>query len=338
MIHRNRFLMGGKSTWPCTAAVLLSGFLYADSVQFQARELFQIPFGNSRDTLGAKVEGNNFLIPRSFTLDDVGHAYIYDSPKHRIARFTLKGVFEMEFRYPETVEQVFAHADAEQNLWLLVSEPKRGLYYVVYDVRGKKLRDGLFREYMHFQLHLDDDHFLHVLLSSDKTPSVTQSFFLDEKSHLMKKENVARPPVTHHRVRKQEHVYFIDAVPGEAGTLNRITNEAHHHESDIQGHVIYTTDAGDIYTRLGDRGFRVYSAQGALKGHVQLHGLRASCASIRFDSDGNIFELDGIPDQSDEQARLRGSADPQADFEDLHYTAAMPGMRMILLSRERVGG
>jgi len=22
MIHRNRFLMGGKSTWPCTAAVL----------------------------------------------------------------------------------------------------------------------------------------------------------------------------------------------------------------------------------------------------------------------------------------------------------------------------
>ena len=48
---------------------------------------------------------------------------------------------------------------------------------------------------------------------------------------------------------------------------------------------------------MGEREIHVYSVEGSLKGKVILEGLTAACASVRFDSAGNIYELDGIPDQ-----------------------------------------
>src|SRR5690242_4604365 len=95
----------------------------AMSVTFVGRELFQIPFGKEANQLGAKIEGDNFLAPRDFTMDAAGHFYIYDINNHRIARFTSSGKYEIGYRYPETAQQVFAHADSRENLWLLVTEP-----------------------------------------------------------------------------------------------------------------------------------------------------------------------------------------------------------------------
>src|SRR5450755_4157637 len=96
-----------------------AGTAMAAQVEFTQRELFRIPFGAEANDLGARIEEGNFLIPRDFTMDGSGHYYVYDSNKHRIARFSSEGAYEMGIRYPATAQQVFAHADAQENLWLL---------------------------------------------------------------------------------------------------------------------------------------------------------------------------------------------------------------------------
>lgn len=325
------------------AILLVAGLLVgartaqSASLVFSPRELFRVPFGKAKPTLGARVDGGNFLFPRDFTMDGQGHFFIYDTNNHRIARFSSEGTFEMEFRYLPTAQQMFAHTDSRQNLWLLLSDPGRGMYYGVYDSQGKPLRQGLFSRYNHFRLHLDDSYTLHVILSSAKEPAAAQSFIFDEDSFLMKKENVARPPENHHQVRKSDHVYFIDQMPDgskeDAHHMNRITDEFHRPVAAIKGTVIYVTEQGEVYTRVGTREIDVYDVKGSLKGKVVLKGLRSACASIRFDSTGNIYELDGIPEPSNATSR---ESDPETneDAEDLHYTLHMVGMRLIKWERQ----
>jgi len=301
-----------------TVASFQNSVAHAASVSFTSKELFRVPFGKNREDLGVKIEGGNLLIPRDFTLDAAGHFYIYDSNNHRIARYAQDGTYEMGYSYSATADQIFAHADSVENLWLLISDPTQGLYYGVYDSHGKRLREGIFSQYNHYQLHVDDNATLHIILSSTKNSGITQTFFLDEDSLLMKKETVARPPEKHHQVRRSDHVYFIDEVPGGSskdGPVNRVTDESHRGVADIQGDVIYMTESGDVYTRVGEREINVYDADGSFKGKALLKGLSSACASIRFDSSGNIYELDGIPNDNGK------------------YTSDMPGMRLIYWER-----
>ncbi len=290
----------------------------AARLNFTPQELFRIPFGQKAGTLSARIEGGNFLIPRDFTLDGTGHFYIYDSNAHRIARFSTQGVYEMGIRYPSTARQVFAHADDKGNLWLLISDPERGLYYGVYDTRGQRLREGIFSQFNTFRLHVDDDYTLHVMVSSDKNPASIQTYLFDQESLLMKKEKIAPPPEEHHRVRRTGRVYYIDPVPGakdDSHRVMKITDSGHHSVARIRGTVVYVTEEGDVYARLGDREIDVYDMGGLLKGKVFLEGLPAACASVRFDSAGNIYELDGVPDENG------------------RYTPAMKGMRLIFWKR-----
>jgi hypothetical protein len=292
---------------------------FSADVSFAPRELFRIPFGKSRETLAARVQGADFIIPRDFTMDGAGHFYIYDSNNHRIARYSSQGKYEIGFRYPETAKQIFAHADSHENLWLLVSDPVQGTYYGVSDAQGKNLRTAIFSRFDHFNLHLDDDATLHVILTSDKDKSARQTYVMDEETLLMKKENIARPPEDHHQIRRNNRKYSIDQVPDGSKTnadhVNQITDESHKHVADIKGSVIYVTNQGDVYTRVGERELRVYDVDGSLKGKIRLKGLASSCESIRFDSEGNIYQLDGIPDDKGQ------------------YDGQMKGMRLILWER-----
>jgi hypothetical protein len=308
------------------------------AVSFTPKELFRIPFGSSSDKLGSRVEGDQFFIPRDFAMDDGGRFYIYDRSNHRVARFSADGKYEIGYRYLPTAKQVFAHPDARQNLWLLISDPARGLFYGVYDQKGKSLRSGIFAQFNTFRLHVDDGGRLHAIVSSDKKPAAPTMYILDGQTLLMKKENAPPPPENHHEVRNSNHTFFIDSLPGAAKgsepSVSRITDEAHRGVAEIEGIVIYVTNAGDVYTRVNKRQINVYDVSGSLKGKVQLKGLSASCAALRFDEQGNLYQLDGIPDQTDEEAKKRAEgAGPQADLEDLHYTQSMPGMRMIKWER-----
>jgi len=298
---------------------LSGGVVHAASVTFAPRELFRVSFGKGADQLGARREGDNFIIPRDFTMDGSGHFYLYDINNHRIARFSSDGRYEMGFRYPLTAGQLFAHADSHENLWLMISDPSQGMFYGVYDSQGRNLRSGIFSRFNHFHLHPDDNNVLHVILSSDQNPQATQTYIFDEKNLLMKRENIARPPESHHEVRRKDHVFYIDQVPGsetpQSPAVNRVTDEAHHGVAELRGTVVYMTGQGEIYTRVGEREIRVYEADGSLKGKVTLTGLPSACASVRFDEDGNIYELDGIPDK------------------DGQYTAEMPGMHVIVWER-----
>ncbi len=98
----------------------------------------------------------------------------------------------MGYSYSTSADQVFAHADSGLNLWLLISDPARGLYYGVYDSHGKRLREGIFSQFNHYQLHVDDNATLHIILSSTKNTTPPQTYIFDEDSLLMKKENIAR--------------------------------------------------------------------------------------------------------------------------------------------------
>jgi hypothetical protein len=277
-------------------SVMVSCLRPGSAAHFTSEELFRIPFGESPEALGARIADGNFSFPRDFAIDAAGRFYIYDTLKHRIARYSPGGKFELGFRYPETAGHVFAHPDARENLWLLISDPGRGLFYGVYDRSGKALRDGVFAQYNQFRLHVDDDAGLHVIVSSSKRRGPEAVFILDEASLLMKKENIPRPPEAHHEIRRDEKRYFIDAVPGNGPVKNRITDESRRGVAEIPGQVIYMSDRGGIYTRTGACDLQVYELDGSLRGRVTLPGLESACAAIRFDSAGTIYELDGIPD------------------------------------------
>jgi len=125
---------------------------------------------------------------------------------------------------------------------------------------------------------------------------VTSSFLFDEERLLLKKEAVGPPPLTHHEIRKNDHLYFADQLPGSKtgeSVTTQITDASHKRLSSIRGAVIYTTEQGDLYTRVGACLIHVYEADGTFKGSVHLTGLPSSCASIRFDADGNLYQLDG---------------------------------------------
>jgi len=315
-----------------TLMFFAAGWGRAAAVRFAPRELFRIPFGKSPEALGTRIDGGSFLFPRDFTMDEAGHFYISDTQNHRIARYSSAGKFEMAFRYPPTAGQVFAHADERGNLWLLISDPARGVYDGVYSPTGQLLKAGIFSRFHHFRLHLDDDYGLHVILSGDADRPAPQMYILDKESLLMKKEKVAPPPEGHHELRRKDQVYFIDPVPtasrDDSRRVNRITDAAHHGVASIRGVVAYVTDRGEIYARVGDRELDVYDAAGAFEGKVLLKGLRSACRSVRFDAEGNIYELDGIADRTDDDIR-RLEPGRRDDFEDLHYSARMPGMRLI---------
>ncbi len=291
----------------------------ASSLKFSSRELFRIPFGTAPQTLGSKIENGNFIIPRDFTIDGAGHFYLYDTNNHRIARFSYEGKYEAGFRYPSSADQVFAHADAHENLWLLVSDPVRGIFYGVYDPHGKRIKEGIFSKFQRFRLYVDDESTLHIILSSKAPGSEQRTYIFDEDTLLMKKEKVAAPPEDHHQVRKSDHVFFVDRVPDgskqESVHVNRVTDENHHDVASIKGSILYVTARGEIYTRVGERQLNIYDVDGSLKGKVMLEGLAGALESIRFDSDGNLYVLDGIPD-------------PKG-----HYTAEMPGMRLLVWER-----
>ena len=298
--------------------LLGNGAGWAAKASFVPHELFRVSFGPGRDQLAARVEGGNLIIPRDFTMDGAGHFYITDINNHRISRFSSAGRYEMEFRYLPTAGQLFAHADSRENLWLLLSDPVQGMFYGVYDKRGRSLRSGIFSRFNRFRLHPDDDNVLHVILTSDKDPRVAQTYLYDEKDLLLKREHIARPPETHHQVRRNNHVYFIDQMPGggkDAPPVNRVTDEKRRGIADIQGTVVYVTGRGEVYTRISDREIHVVEPDGSLKGKAFLSGLPTACASVRFDAEGNIYELDGIPDKVGQ------------------YTAEMPGMRVLLWER-----
>jgi hypothetical protein len=292
---------------------------HAMPVTFTPRELFRIPFGPAREDLGTALENGNFQYPRDFTLDGAGRCYIFDTKKHRIARFSAQGKYEIGFAYPATARQVFAHADSRENLWLLLSDPTRGLYYGVYDPAGKRLRDGLFSQYDYFRIYMDDDSVMHVILSSTKNRAPAHTFIFHEPSLLMKKVALAPPPETHHQLRKNDRTFYIDAVPGGSGrgspSVQRITDTSRRPVAQIRGDVIYITNEGEIYTRSGDCQINVYEPGGTLEGTVTLPGLPSACQSIRFDAEGNIYQLDGIPDMAQ------------------RYTPEMTGMRLLRWER-----
>lgn len=303
----------------CLTLSFVDRAVLAAEASFAPRELFRIPFGKSREALGARIESGNFLFPRDFTMDGAGHFYIYDSNNHRIARYSSDGKYEVGLAYPATAKQIFAHSDSRLNLWLLISDPIRGMYYGIYDAHGQRLKEAIFSHFNQFRLHLDDDATLHVILSSVNETAVMQTYILDEESLLMKREKIAPPPENHHQVRKSDQVYFIDRVPDgsndDSRHVNRVTDASHRGVANIKGSVIYVTERGDIYTRMGERVIAVYDVDGTLKGQVRLSGLPSACESIRFDSEGNIYQLDGIPDQAG------------------HYNAEMVGMRVIRWER-----
>jgi hypothetical protein len=269
---------------------------------FAPRELFQIPFGSERGALGSRVEGGNLILPRDFTMDGAGRFYIYDLNKHRIARFSPAGKFEMAFRYLPTARQVFAHADSKENLWLLLGDPAQGIYYGIYDSRGKRLKSGVFAQFDRFRLHLDDEAVLRAILSSSKNPAAQATFLFDEERMLLRKENIAPPPATHHRLRRSERLFYIDEVPGSsaggAHPVNRITDPSRRSVADIRGRVIYITSRGEIFTRVGECEIRVYDVGGSLTATARLGGLPSSCDALRFDSEGNLYQLDGIPGEN----------------------------------------
>jgi hypothetical protein len=290
---------------------------HAASALFSPRELFRIPFGEQREALGTRIESGSFQYPRDFTLDGAGRFYIYDIKKHRIARYSPNGAYQIGFAYPATAGQVFAHADSQENLWLIVSDPARGLYYGVYDAAGKRLRDGLFSQYDTFRLHVDDDSVMQVILSSSRKPAV-RTYIFHEPSLLLKRIDVAPPPENHRRLKKNDRTYFIDKLPGAsqgAPPVQRITDESRRPIADIKGDVIYITAQGEIYTRVGDCQIHVYEAGGAFKGKVALTGLPSACRAIRFDPEGNIYQLDGIPNAAQQ------------------YTPEMTGMRLVRWER-----
>jgi hypothetical protein len=302
--------------------VLLMGTMpiEAAKMKFSERELFRIPFGNEKTALGAKVEAGNFLIPRDFSRDLGGHIYINDSNKHRIVRFSPAGQYELSLEYPASAHQVFAQPDGLGNLWLLISDPTRGFYYGVYDSRGKRLREGVFIQYNHFRLHVDDARVLHVILSHSKRPSETHLFYLDQETFLLKKVKAAKPPEEHHRITHLERSYYIDPVPSDAKTdadrRTKITDDQRESEKTIKGRVVYVTDQNEIYTRVGDCQMEIYNLEGSHKGSIKLEGLPSACASARFDPEGNIYLLDGIRDASD------------------RYSPEMPGMRLLVWVRD----
>jgi hypothetical protein len=290
------------------------------SVTFTPHDVFHIPFGEARETLGTAVADGNFQYPRDFTLDGAGRVYIFDTQKHRVARFSADGTYEIGFAYPATARQVFAHADSHENLWLLISDPIHGLYYGVYDPAGKRLRDGIFSQYDHFRIYLDNDSVMHMILSSTQNRTPARTYIFHEPSLRMKKVDIALPPEDHHQLQKNDRTYFIDAVPGASGhgtpSVQRITDTSHRPVAQIKGDVIYITSAGEIYTRIGDCQINVYEPGGSLKGTVTLPGLPSACEAIRFDAAGTIYELDGIPDASQ------------------HYTPQMTGMRLLRWERQ----
>ena len=154
-----------------------------------------------------------------------------------------------------------------------------------------------------------------MILSAKDNPASEQTYILDEDGLIMKREKIARPPETHHQIRLHDHTYFVDQVPDaekeDSQHVNYITDESHHGVADIKGSVIYMTGRGEIYTRVGECEVYVYDVDGSLQAKVQLKGMVSACSSIRFDSDGSIYELDGIPDEAGD------------------YTSEMTGMRVV---------
>ncbi len=265
------------------------------------------------------MEKGNFQFPKDFTIDGTGRFYIYDKLKHRIARYSPVGTYEMGFTYPATAEQVFARPDSKGNLWLLISDPIKGMYYGIYDPRGQKIRDGVFSQYNQFRLHLTDDSLINVIASSRRKPITETVYIFHEPTLLLKRLNAPPPPPDHHRMSKDNRTYFIDAVPGsdEKGSVkrHRVTDQSNRPVGEIQGEVLYITSRGEIYTRVGACAIYVYELQGVLKGKATLSGLPTACAALRFDSEGNIYELDGIPNSQGQ------------------YTEEMPGMRLLRWER-----
>jgi hypothetical protein len=94
-----------------------------------------------------------------------------------------------------------------------------------------------------------------------------------------------------------------------------VTDASHQPVAQIQGSVIYVTTQDEVYTRVGDCQINVYTVDGKLKGGMMLPGLPSACHAIRFRSNGDIYQLDGIPDASGQ------------------YTPEMNGMRMLLWKR-----
>ena len=318
------------------SALLVGGTASAQAakVTFTPHEMFRIPFGEAREALGTKIDDKGLLlVPRDFTMDGAGHVYIYDFAKNRVARYSEEGKYEMGFHYVGSAHQIFAHADSRQNLWLMVSDPDRGVYNGVYDSNGKRLQSQIYPQYDRFRLHVDDDHTLHVILSSDKTPDQS-TYMFDEDALALKKENIGKLPENHHLIMKSDRAYLIDQLPDtskeDADHVTRISDASHRRLADIKGSVVYVTKNGEVYARQGKRQINVYSVDGSLEGKVMLAGLSAACASVRFDSEGNIYELDGIPDQADDKTKASSSK----DSEDSRYSVHMPGMRFILWQRE----
>lgn len=313
---------------------------YAGDVRFSSAELFRIPFGAGRGELGTAIDDKGFRFPHEFTRDARGRFYINDLYKHRIVRYSAEGAYELSLTYPKTATKVFSHADEDGNIWLLVADPTKGFYYGVHDEKGKPLRSAVFSQYQQFRLSVGDDFNLRVVLSSDKKPDDEAFYQFDIDSLLLKKDPSGRPPSTHHRVRTQDGLYFIDQVTDGAKEdherSHRVSDASGRKLGTIEGRVLYTTARGEVYTRLGARDLRVYSASGRLLTKVRLSGLSATTAFIRFNESGDLFQLDGIPDRTVEEVRAGGAeGDPRTDQEDLQFSPKMTGLRMVQWHREQ---
>lgn len=305
----------------------------AEQVTFVPETLFELPFGTTREALGSKNTGHELIIPSEFTMDSDGRFYINDAAKHRIARFSSKGVYQMGVQYPETAQQVFAHADEIGNLWLLIADPTRGIYYGVHDPAGKALKTAIFPQFTRFRLTIGDDSQARVILTSEKDPQGGHLYRFDADNHQLVRDPSGLPPTTHHKILDGDRTYYIDEDPRADRSKERvqsITDINGRKVGRMQGSVIYVTEARDIYTRTDTRAIRVYDSNGSLRGQVRLSGLSSSCATLRFDSHGNLYQLDGIPDRTpgDLQAGA-AKGDPRTDPEDLRYSSAMPGMRIV---------
>jgi len=308
--------------------------------KYTQKELFKIHWGDEDGKIGREVSEGSLETPAYFTVDDEGNIYILDYINTRVVVFSPKGEFIKNIKISQ--KPPFGRAvmtvDKHKQLWMIPKKQRRkGYICEVYNEKGKSLKKTMLPSDIS-SIDLVIDQVNKPLLFGDKSHfdkktrrskilKLTQ-FNFDEEIFELKPMTTISPT----KIKKGKQIFIVEK------TLDKKTSRSHFilKNNDgktikkIKGRVKRIDSRGNIYSQSSLRNIDVIDPSGTKIYEVNLKGHLIAVASPYVDAKGDIYQLDLIPDVTDEEIKtFYPPPSANDDIESFHYSISSPGIRVI---------
>jgi len=322
---------------PCFVIASVYVTAFGESLHYIPRELFEVRFGTQSYQLGRNVREGEFNGPLRFIVGENEHFYIDDLSNTRVAEYDNMGKFLTAFVFPSSDQIKEIVLDADEHLWIIAENDIKQMFnYLVYDKHGQLLKASDLPVDLNVirSFRTSNNRFI-TCFSHAERPSGGAYKETSEKSTCFRIDSIQ---LVLEPINLENFGHSGDALGNPESRLDfsatprpRIFVSNGSMKKSLSG-ILRIAKDGRMFKQRSLREFEVYNSSCDLEVTTLIGGFSHTGKFI--DANGDIYQMDYMPDVSDAMLKPMTHIPSTQDVEDLHYSVDMPGIRMIKWERK----